>query len=121
MPSAVRSRQPEIVKKLQEATARIDEQGRQLAAMQREAGDKRATCYVKNNNSDVVHALRTGDAAHTACGWSVGPVQQRKLCIEWLTSITRTSWKDMCERCMVPERNAARLLRPLEVAESDTD
>lgn len=110
-----------VDKQIKKAMARIDEQGKQLKAMLKGSNDTKAICYAQNVTSLVCHALRAGDASHTACGWSVGAVMQRKRGIHFMNDVRHINWKSMCDRCMIPERQAARLLEPASTAHSDPE
>ena len=120
-PNTVRVDQAEVLHKIEAATAQIEEQGKLLAELQRDSGAARAACYVKNDRSEVVHALRARDAAHTACGWPVGAAEQRRRGVTWLRSVRNLPWKKMCDRCMIPERNALRMMAPIDERDSDSD
>jgi hypothetical protein len=110
-----------VDKQLKKALARLDEQGKQLSALFACTPSHKSACYAQNLHSDVCHALRAGDAAHTACGWSVGPVEQRKRGVVFLSDIRNIGWRKMCDRCMIPERQAARLLLPANECEADSE
>ena len=107
------------LRKLDEALNRLEQQEAVIGALQTTVNSLQAIVYVENVASKVVHAMRPGDGAHTSCGWSVGPVRQKRGGIRWLDSVRGRSWRTMCDRCMVPERNAARLL--VEDTASDSD
>jgi hypothetical protein len=100
---------------------KIESQARKLARLQRNSKEERAVCYVQNAHSHIIHALKAGDAAHTACGWSVGPVQQKKRQIVWMKSVAGLPWRIMCDRCMVPERMATKLLHPEDGVDSQSE
>lgn len=117
--TAVQSK--EVGKQLQNAMARLEEQGRQLEALIASKPDNKAVCCAQNMRFDVRDVLRAGDASHMACGWSVGAVEQRKRGFLFLSDIRNIRWSDMCDRCMIPERQAARLLLPAAEMGSDLE
>ena len=112
---------PYVDKLIQSALDKIEAQALQLMQLQRVPKDERSVCYVQNAQSHIIHAMKAGDAAHTACGWSVGPVQQKKRQIVWMKTVAGLPWRIMCDRCMVPERMACKLLHPEEGDDSQSE
>ena len=98
---------------------RLERQEAVIGALQTTVNASQAIVYVENMASQVVHAMRPGDAAHTSCGWSVGPVRQKRGGIRWLDTVGGRGWHTMCDKCMIPEHNAARLLAADTASESD--
>ena len=95
---------------LGELTRKVEKQDRLIAALQATVQTPEVAVYVQNMRTLAVHMCRPGDSTHTACGWSVGPAQQCRGAIRWLASTVGEPWTNLCERCLLPQRQAARLL-----------
>ena len=103
----------DLVARLDSALNQIEQQGKLIEAIQVNISTTRATCYVQNVNTGVIHAMRAGDAQRTSCGWAVVTnnrgVHEAKRC-KWLSTVQGEPWKKMCSTCMQLERNAAKML-----------
>jgi hypothetical protein len=99
----------QYTRRLDGALARLDIQAQQIQALQVLAVETRTVVYVENLLTNSIHSLRHGDASHTACGWNIGQQRQRRGGIRWLDTIQGCCWKSLCERCLLPERQAAKL------------
>ena len=64
---------------------------------------------VQNLNTNILHAARPGDGAHTVCGWYIGMSAQQRSGIRFQATYTGHPYKFMCEKCLMPERMAAHL------------
>ena len=84
------------LRKLDDALNRLERQEAVIGALQTTVNASQAIVYVENMASQVVHAMRPGDAAHTSCGWSVGPVRHKRGGIRWLDSVRGKGWHTMC-------------------------
>jgi hypothetical protein len=100
----------------------LDAQSSRLSALATLVTSCPDRIFVQNVHTSVLHAARPGDGERTACGWFIGPSQQRRVGIRFHQSLsTHPHWL-MCERCLLPERTAASLLsaaseQPLSDAE----
>ena len=99
-----------IQAQLATALAKLDEQAAELQAIRTITTSAPAVVYVQNLSTMSIHVQRPGDALHTACGWSVGPEKQRRGVIRWINSIASEPWWILCDRCLLPERRAAKLI-----------
>ena len=105
-PSRITALQQQLV----HAMARVDAQEVMVTSLRTLVQSAHVVVYVQNLATRAVHGLRAGDAQHTICGWNVGATRQRRGGIRWLQSIGDTPWWLMCDRCLLAERNAAKLL-----------
>ena len=64
----------------------------------------------------AIHGLRAGDATVTVCGWPVGPKVVKRGAIRFLHSLKGECWETLCERCLTPEREAAKAVEGLAIA-----
>ena len=99
-----------IQAQVESALSQLGAHSEELHALRTVATSAPATVFVQNLATMCIHAQRPGDALHTACGWSVGPERQRRGGIRWLSSIASEPWWILCDRCLLPERRAAKLL-----------
>jgi hypothetical protein len=96
--------------KLQSALSRLDAHDADIAALRTLASNAPAIIYVQNTESSAIHALRSTDAAHTICGWHVGLTRKGKSGVRWLSSTSSEPWWLLCEKCLLPVREAGKLL-----------
>ena len=64
--------------------------------------------YVQNAHTLAIHGLRSGDATTTMCGWKLGPAKLKRGLVRYLSTIQSEPWEVLCERCLHPERVAAK-------------
>jgi hypothetical protein len=94
---------------LAEALRRLDVQEASTAALTTLATSSRiCLAFVRNTATGAIHGLRPGDSTHTVCGWYVHG--QRRGGLHWLSTVAGEPWANLCERCLLPERQSARLL-----------
>jgi hypothetical protein len=104
------------------AIKRLDSHAVQLQSLQTLVVQSRSTVFVENLATHSIHGMRQGDAQHTACGWNVGPARQRLGGIRWRSDLLGCAWRSICERCLLPERQAARIaLSSLQLDSSDSE
>lgn len=75
--------------------------------------ERRVIAYVQNLATLAIHGQRAGDAASTIRGFNVGPARIKRGAIKCLPSIIGECWENLCERCLLPERQAAIALEEL--------
>ena len=66
--------------------------------------------YVQNLTTKAIHGQRAGDSSSTICGMKVGPARVKRGAVRFLNTIAGEDWKILCERCLLPEREAAKAL-----------
>ena len=89
---------------------RLDEHDTEIDNLRTLAAAAPAIVYVQNLDTSAIHALRSTDAAHTICGWHVGANRRSKAGVRWLASTRSEPWWLLCERCLLPVRQAGKLL-----------
>ena len=72
--------------------------------------EHRVIAYVQNLVTLAIHGQRAGDSSSTICGFKVGPARVKRGAVRFLNTINGESWKLLCERCLRPEREAAKAL-----------
>jgi hypothetical protein len=98
-----------LTTQLTEALRRLDAQEASTAALTTLATSAReCLAFVRNTATGAIHGLRPGDGTHTVCGWYIHG--QRRGGLQWLSTIAGEPWPNLCERCLLPERQSARLL-----------
>jgi hypothetical protein len=107
---------------LASAIKRLDSHAEQLRSLQTLVVQSRSILFVENLATNSIHGMRQGDAQHTSCGWNVGPARQRLGGIRWRTDLLGCAWRSICERCLLPERQAARIaLNSLQLDSSESE
>lgn len=96
--------------KLAKAMARLEEHESQLTAIRALVTTPNVRVYVENLLKGSVHGMREGDACYTVCGWYVGPERAKRGGVRWLRSVADVPWWQLCERCLLAERQSAKLL-----------
>ena len=78
--------------------------------------------YVQNLSTLAIHGMRAGDSTSTVCGWPVGPKIIKRGAVRFLHSLKGECWEALCERCLMPEREAAKALEDVVIAQiKDSD
>jgi hypothetical protein len=109
-------------RRISSALQRLDSHAVQIQSLQTLVVQARSLVFVENLATHSIHGMRQGDAQHTACGWNVGPARQRLGGIRWRTDLLGCAWRSICERCLLPERQAARIaLSSLQLDSSDSE
>ena len=78
-----------------------------------------AIVYVQNLVTLAIHGLRAGDATATICGWHLGPKVFKKGTVDSVTPIG-VCWEMLFERCLMPERQAAKAVEVNAIDQIDT-
>jgi hypothetical protein len=94
--------------KLAKALDTLAKQAVSIEALRKLVTQRDAIIFVQNISTGAIHGARAGDSTHTICGWSVSPARQRRGGLRWLTTISTEPWWNLCERCLGPERQAAK-------------
>ena len=119
--SATRSLQDATTKKLQtqldRLNAMVNEQEQAMKAIAIVARSNPAIAYVQNLSTLAIHGLRAGDAIATVCGWPVGPKVVKRGTIRFLHSLKGECWETLCERCLKPEREAAKATEEIAIGQ----
>ena len=97
----------------------INEQEQQVKALAIIARSSPCIVYVQNLITLAIHGQRPGDGPSTICGWPVGPKVIKRGNLKFLLSLKGESWENMCERCLLPERKAAKLVESLAIEQLD--
>ena len=94
----------------------MNEQDLQMSAIAVAARSNPSIVYVQNLTTLAIHGLRAGDPTATVCGWPVGPKVIKRGSIRFLYSLKGENWSSMCERCLTPEREAARATEEIAIS-----
>ena len=94
--------------KLSEMHAKLRAQDEAIQSLTTIGTRPQILTYVQNLHTLAVHGLRPGDGSTSICGWKVGPARVARGKVRFLNSITSEAWETLCERCLGPERVAAR-------------
>jgi hypothetical protein len=106
--------------KLNTTLARVDVQQRKLEALAAVVSSSADRVLVQNLATSAIHSSRPGDGVHTLCGWSIAPERLKRGGIRFFSSLAGQPWWLYCERCLLPEREAAKLVAsPGELPLSD--
>ena len=97
----------------------INEQEQQMKALAIAARSNPCIVYVQNLTTLALHGQRPGDGTATICGWPVGPKVFKRGNLRYLLSLKGENWEDMCERCLMPERQAAKIVEALAIEQLD--
>ena len=65
-------------------------------------------CYAVNLHNMAIHGMRAGDGSTTRCGWKVSTAKIKRGDVKFIHTIAAEHWQQMCERCLGPERAAAK-------------
>ena len=84
-----------------------DETIRDLSALVRKNDH---IAFVQNVHTLAVHGLRPGDSSTSMCGWKLGPAKLKRGSVRYLSTIKGEPWHTLCERCLQPERAAAKAI-----------
>ena len=79
-----------------------------------------AITYVQNLSTLAIHGLRASDGSVTVCGWPVGPKVVKRGSVRFLHTIKGENWDTPCERCLKPEREAAKAVEELTIAKLES-
>jgi len=88
---------------------KVDAHETAIAALQALSSD-RILVYVQNLHTKAIHGQRAGDSSSTICGMKVGPARIKRGVVRFLNTISGENWRDLCERCLRPELEAAKAL-----------
>ena len=77
--------------------------------------EHRVISYVQNLSTMAIHGQRAGDAKTTICGFPVGPARIKRGAVKFLHSIIGESWENLCEQCLLPERENGMAPKALSV------
>ena len=98
----------------------VNEQEQQMKAIAIAARSNPAIVYVQNLGTLAIHGLRAGDATATICGWPVGPKVIKRGTVRFLHTLKGECWETLCERCLMPERQAAKAVEAIDIDQLDT-
>ena len=84
------------------------------------ASKNHAIVHVQNLGTLAIHGLRAGDATATICGWPVGPKVIKRGTVRFLHTLKGECWETLCERCLMPERQAAKTVEAIAIDQLDT-
>ena len=97
----------------------INEQQQQMKAIAIAARSHPCIVYVQNLTTLAIHGLRPGDGTATICGWPVGPKVIKRGNLRFLPSLKGENWETLCECCLLPERQAAKIVEALAIEQLD--
>jgi hypothetical protein len=100
-------------------TSTINEQQQQMKAIAIAARSHPCIVYVQNLTTLAIHGLRPGGGTATICGWPVGPKVIKRGKLRFLPSLKDESWETLCECCLLPERQAAKIVEALAIEQLD--
>ena len=72
--------------------------------------NERVLVYVQNLHTKKIHAQRAGDSSSTMCGMKIGAARIKRGGHRFLNTIAGEDWRILCENCLRPERETAKLL-----------
>ena len=94
---------------------KVDAQETSIAALQALSSD-RILVYVQNLHTKAIHGQRAGDSSSTICGMKVGSARIKRGAVRFLSTIQGECWETLCERCLLPEREAAKIVEDASIA-----
>jgi len=80
-----------------------------------ELSSNRVLAYVQNLHTRKIHGQRAGDSSSAICGMKVGAARIKRGGLRFLNTISGEDWKDLCEGCLRPEKEAAKRLESSSV------
>jgi len=104
-----------LSKKLKTLEAKVAEHDSAVAALVTFTSEHRVIAYVQNLTTLAIHGQRAGDGKTTICGFPVGPARVKRGAVKFSHSIIGEDWKNLCEQCLLPEREAGIALEALSV------
>ena len=94
---------------------KVEVQDAAITALQAYTSDRRVIAYVQNLTTRAIHGQRAGDSSSTICGMKVGPARVKRGAVRFLNTVSGENWKTLCERCLLPEREAAKALEQTSI------
>ena len=88
-------------------STKVEAQDAAISALSSLTSERRVIAYVQNCLTRAIHGQRAGDASTTMCGMKVGPARVKRGAVRFLNTVAGEDWKLLCERCLMPERQAA--------------
>ena len=104
-----------LQRQLKLLSAKFDEQQATIAALSTLQSEHRVIAFVQNLSTLAIHGQRAGDSSTTICGMKVGSARIKRGAVRFLNTIQGECWETLCEHCLLPERNAARVLEQASV------
>ena len=99
-----------LVAQLKSLATKVEAQDAAISALTSLTSDRRVIAYVQNLVALAIHGQRAGDSSSTICGMKVGPARIKRGAVRFLNTIASECWETLCERCLRPEREAAKAL-----------
>ena len=104
-----------MVAQLKSLATKVEAQDAAIAALTSITSDRRVIAYVQNLVTLAIHGQRAGDSSSTICGMKVGPARIKRGAVRFLNTISGECWETLCERCLLPEREAAKALEQASI------
>jgi hypothetical protein len=104
-----------LIQQLKILSDKVEEHDSAVDALITFTREHRVIAYVQNLSTLAIHGQRAGDSKTTICGFPVGPARVKRGAVKFLHSITGESWENLCEQCLLPEREAAIALEQLSI------
>ena len=104
-----------LIQQLKILSDKVEEHDSAVDALITFTREHRVIAYVQNLSTLAIHGQRAGDSKTTICGFPVGPARVKRGAVKFLHSITGESWDNLCEQCLLPEREAAIALEQLSI------